>query len=294
TDQLDKPNRNGVAGVLRKSRPALERVSDALAVLVHVSAGPRVPPIDLVREGNIAFDQQDFELAVRYYTEAEEYITDPGLVSFNKAAALYRLGRYTEAEQHYRRCLPQAGGTRLAHVLYNLGNACLQQAQPDDYDFYDKAIEAYVMCLDVKELDPKLRENVEHNLQLAQTLRARVKPRDTLSNPNPDKPDPPDPMTGRRPMGSGDDLPKEKANPKGTNKKAVQGEKGKEGGAGNDDQHQTGSSNTLPPIPDEEKLAPMERAEALSRLKGWADRIVAERIRQQHNLAPKVENVRDW
>ena len=40
-----------------------------------------------------------------HYEAAEVRITDPGLTSFNKAAALYRLGRYGEAERHYRTAL---------------------------------------------------------------------------------------------------------------------------------------------------------------------------------------------
>ena len=76
---------------------------------------------ELVRQGDAAFERGDYSAAVDLYTRAEDAITDPGLVAFNKGAALYRLALaaddeasrrqwFREAELHYRRCLEDAVG----------------------------------------------------------------------------------------------------------------------------------------------------------------------------------------
>src|SRR6516164_1882882 len=97
--------------------------------LALVSAAPPEEADRLVRLGNEAFDREDYAAAMVYYTQAEDHITDPGLVAFNKGAALYRLGRFREAELHYLRCREDAAGERRARLLYDLANAILQQAQ---------------------------------------------------------------------------------------------------------------------------------------------------------------------
>ena len=62
-----------------------------VAVLI-VAAAPKESIDDLIRRGNAAFEAKDYLGAVRLYEQAEVHATDPGLVAFNKAAALYRLG----------------------------------------------------------------------------------------------------------------------------------------------------------------------------------------------------------
>ena len=81
---------------------------------------------------------------------AEEWTTDPGLVAFNKAAALYRLGRFREAELHYRRCREDAVGARRAKLLYDLANCLVQRAGEHDAEALAEAIHLYDEC----RLDP--------------------------------------------------------------------------------------------------------------------------------------------
>src|SRR5262245_43565913 len=87
--------------------------------LTLVSAAPGPDVEDLVRQGNEAFAQKDYAAAVKFYEQAEERTPDPGLVAFNKAAALFRLERYREAELSYQRCLEdgEAPETRRARAL---------------------------------------------------------------------------------------------------------------------------------------------------------------------------------
>src|SRR5262245_39430200 len=100
-----------------------------LLALALVSATPAGDPLQLVRQGNAAFERGDYPAALRFYEQAEPLITDPGLVASNKAAALYRLERYRDAELHYRYCLSDTTGQRRAEVLYDLANCLVQQEQ---------------------------------------------------------------------------------------------------------------------------------------------------------------------
>src|SRR5262249_56790841 len=91
-----------------------------------------------VRWGTAAFGRQDYVAAVDLSTRAEDQTADPGLIAFNKAAALYRLAGqpeggprrlalYRDAELHYRRSLEDAARQRRLRALYGLGNRLLPQ-----------------------------------------------------------------------------------------------------------------------------------------------------------------------
>ena len=53
-------------------------------------------PTDWVRRGNTAFERGDFAEALALYRRAEAEARDPGLVSYNLAAAHYELGQFAE------------------------------------------------------------------------------------------------------------------------------------------------------------------------------------------------------
>src|SRR5207249_2654115 len=91
-----------------------------------VSASPALDAEQWLRLGNNAFERGAYPQALDCYARAEEFTTDPGLVALNEAAALYRLGRYREAELHYLRALEDATDARRARALLDLGNALVQ------------------------------------------------------------------------------------------------------------------------------------------------------------------------
>src|SRR6202011_3040441 len=98
-----------------------------------------------------------------------------GLVAFNKAAALYRLGRYGEAESYYARCLEDAGEDRLPQALYNLANCLVQQARDTDTGMLERAVANYERCLRQEPKDSGLAEDARANLELTKALLARAK-----------------------------------------------------------------------------------------------------------------------
>jgi len=68
-----------------------------LLVVLLLGAAPDANPDELGRQGNAAFERQDFRAALDFYTRAEERIINPGLVAYNKGVALYKLGDFHAA-----------------------------------------------------------------------------------------------------------------------------------------------------------------------------------------------------
>ena len=139
-----------------------------------LGAAPGPDPYDLIRQGNTAFARGDYPEARDYYEMAATRITDPGLAAFNKAAALYQLGDYREAERHYRYCLTDAAGLRRARAFYGLGNALLRQGGERGAEVLREAIHAYTECLRAGEPDAELAADAQHNLELAKLLLAQT------------------------------------------------------------------------------------------------------------------------
>src|SRR5687767_9347900 len=119
-----------------------------------LGAAPALTP-DPLRQGNEAFERQDYARAVELYTLAEEEAADPGAVAFNKATALYRQALANDAAGERARGLREAADyfgrcrddeARRARALYGRAN-CLLQGQADDADALREAIRCYRDCL---------------------------------------------------------------------------------------------------------------------------------------------------
>lgn len=266
-----------------------------LGTVILASAAPAGVPLDLVRAGNAAFHADDYELALDYYTRAEELITDPGLVALNKAAAYYRLGQFHQAELHYVRALEDADGERRPRLFYDLGNARLRQAEArkDDVKLFDRAIQAYQECLRDELCDEALKEDARHNLKLAQTLRAQAKPGpDTGKQKDPDDEKDP-PRDDKRPerSSSGYDQPGAKEDPKGRMQNVGDKELGKEAKSS---RRPTPGTGKLPPIPDEDELTRMAPEDAAEHLRRAAARILAERKERRKAPTGNAKNVLNW
>lgn len=256
-----------------------------------ISAAPASRALDLVRAGNEAFARGDFALAVDRYNQAEERITDPGLVAFNQAAALYRLGRYREAELYYLRCREDAIGERLTRLLYNLGTTVLLESRGSDARWLDRAIAYYEECLRQEPISLELLEDVQTNLKMARQLRLQAKEKPPES-PNPDSKQPEENDDAKSRNQGGFEPERGSLDAKGQRRygpNAMPGEKGPQG----TEQQAPGTGN-LPPIPDDEKLLPLPPADAEAYLKNAAQRILIERQKQLRNSIPSARNVLDW
>src|SRR5262245_55390783 len=133
--------------------------------LALVSAASPADPQEFLRRGTAAFDRGEYVAALELFTHAEERAQDPGVVAYDKAACFYRLGRYRDAELHYRRCLEDAVGERRAGACYNLGNCLVQLAQGRDSRALIEAIRWYEECLKNAAPTSELYDDAGHNLE---------------------------------------------------------------------------------------------------------------------------------
>jgi Ca-activated chloride channel homolog len=261
----------------------------AVAALVCVSAASP-PDLDaLLRLGNDAFSRQDYSAALGYYEKAESLTTDPGQISFNKAAAYYRLERYKEAIECYRRTLEddQAPPERRARAHYDLGNA-LQQHAPDGLSELAAAVASYRKCLAEPNLEPDLRAKARHNLELAQLrwLAARelpknadavksAEPKDTQYAKEPKDPKKPDEEYAAADPKKNAKIERDDGAP--ATKKA--------------DRLQAGA---LLALPDQEQVVPATPADTLTTLAEHARRIAEARRRQRNPDGPPALSSKDW
>ncbi len=277
---VSRPTKRRARPFASTARPKLAAALLILAALVCVSAA-YPPAVDaLIRLGNDAFAQQDYAGALGFYEKAESLTTDPGQISFNKGAAYYRLERYKEAIECYRRALEddQAPSERRARACYDLGNA-LQQYAPEGLSELAAAVASYRECLAQPNLDPDLRDKARHNLELAQVrwLKARALPKHAEQ--------------GQKEEGTKyADEPKEYVRVDPQKKPEMQ--KGDELPAPQkSDRLQNGS---LLVLRDEDQVEPASPADTLTTLAEHARRIAEARRRQRNPDGPAAITSKDW
>lgn len=266
------------------------------AVLALLGAGASQTPEDSVRRGNVAYTREDYAAAVEHYTRAEARITDPGLAAYNKAASLYRLGHFRDAELHYRRARSDAEGARLPRALFGLGNSLVQRAQDRDADALREAVDCFEQCLRSPDADPELAESARHNLELAKLLwlQARSRP-DKANDDRPPQSDDPrarppgadrDPRHGASERGPGVPDPSGEPSP-------VKLEPGQDPVAAA--QQPAPGAGQLPAVPDRADLVPMASEDAAEHLQRAAARVLSERREHRQRMArPPSVNVLDW
>ena len=267
--------------------------------LALVAAGEPVPVGDHMRAGDEAFARGDWETAESLYAQAEERSSDPGLVAFNKGAALFRRGDFRRAELCFRRALGDAAipAERRSRAFYNLGNCLVRQAGDSDVKTLQSAIECYELVLR-DSADDGVRTDAGHNLELAKLLWAKANawrppgdrdqewddPRDRKRQPpDPRSPDPGPENTGEGPKNieAGAKLDVGKGKDPGLVQKEV--EKAAPG-AGN-----------LPVLPDNGQVETLAPEDARAVLQKAAERLQRERrkLREESSQGDRPRP-KDW
>jgi Ca-activated chloride channel family protein len=280
-----------------RNRPIPAALLVPLAVLL-VSAAPLLDVEDLIQNGNNAFARQEYEEALKFYEQAEERATDPGLVAFNKGAALYRLKRYREAELSYLRALEDraAPSTRQARALFDLGTSLLQtDPVRDAVDALERAMDCFDRCRRHPSADAALKADAIHNLELARLLYNQAK-QEAAQNKKPPPPDHdktqandkhkgPD-KTADKSLKKGDGTTKDGDGKNGT---AVEGDPTK-----GDASDKKLASSLLDSLPNESKRVPISRDDVERLLAEQVRRI--DRARRAHRNPPPVAGagVKDW
>lgn len=117
----------------------------------------------LATRGNRAWQAGDFEAAENYFARAWRADPASSTLSYNRGTARYRLQRFDEAAEDFRRAAEGGGEALAVDASYDLGNALFQTGD------YNGAIQAYQATLrrNPADLDAK------HNLELAQRMKER-------------------------------------------------------------------------------------------------------------------------
>jgi Ca-activated chloride channel homolog len=108
-----------------------------------------------VERGLKAYDEGRFEDALRAFQDAEREAPGNPALEYNRGNALYRLGRYDEARESYRRAADSAATSLKERDLYNMGNALAQLGDTQ------AAIGAYRKALVLEPRDEAARHNLE-------------------------------------------------------------------------------------------------------------------------------------
>jgi tetratricopeptide (TPR) repeat protein len=268
--------------------------------LLLVAAGE--PPLvaERLRDANDAFERGEWETAELLYTQAEERSDDPGLVAFNKGAALYHRGDFRRAELCFRRCLGDAAiaDGRRGRALYNLGNCLVRQAGESDVKLLQSAIECYELALRTG-TDEGIQKDAGHNLEIAKLLWAKAKAKRPAGERDPEWDEAPD--RKRPPEGP---KPPQDPGPDGTNegpKKAdpspkLELGKGPDAGtAPKETQKAAPGAGSLPVLPDNGTVESLAPEDARAALKKAGERLQRER-RKLREEATQGERPRtnDW
>jgi tetratricopeptide (TPR) repeat protein len=125
---------------------------------------------DLVRAGNQAFRNEQFNDALEQYQIAETELPESPELDYNIAGVLYQQGKYEETVERYGKALNSTDAALQPQALYNLGNTYYRMG---DYQNaivnFQKALEADPNDIDAKfnlELSRKmLKENLQPQQQ---------------------------------------------------------------------------------------------------------------------------------
>jgi len=265
--------------------------------LAALAAGPALGPDALVRRGNAAFDNGDYPAALESYLRAEERTIDPGLVAFNEATALYQLGRYREAELHFRRAEGDAEGSRRTRLLYNLGNSIVQQARNRHPGRLREAIGFYEKCLQQPEVEAALADDTRHNLELARLLLQKARSaRENQNDSSDDQAGNPQQDEARNEARPGGDQPATTLpDSRGLSGSAINQKGDQNTAPAKTDQKPPPGKGNLPPIPDDDEMTALSPEDAVEYLKQAATRIQRERRDYRQRAVPaSPSHVLDW
>lgn len=123
-------------------------VLSAGLALAAVGAGP----VSLVDQGRKAYEAGRFDEALAAFSEAAEGAPESPWPRYDRAATLYQLGRFAEAEADYLLARANADGALRTKIDYALGNAAAALGR------FEEAIARYDACLASGARGPGLAE----------------------------------------------------------------------------------------------------------------------------------------
>jgi hypothetical protein len=140
-------------------------------------------PSALVNKGNSAYENKQYDEALKAYDAAGVDKPDSAEIYFNKGAVYYRQGEYDKAKQSWEKSALNTNDISLeARSLFNLGNTSFQQSERQKDSDPQKSIDAcaqsigyYQQALDLlknqKNIDaPVLVKEASENIELVRLI----------------------------------------------------------------------------------------------------------------------------
>lgn len=276
----------------------------ALLVISADVPKPRAP----LTQAETALQSADYQQAIQIYVEVEDSVTDPGIVAYNKALALYQLAleqaeRKQEKEllrdslAHFRYCQNDPLPERRARALLGQGN-CLLRLNPKYRAVVQQAIDSFRRVLS-STTNKELLEQAKHNVELARLLWLDAQerpPRDPDEDPknngtdNSNQDDEPDKKDGD----NQGDKPKTSVGQKDRKKVVKDKAADKQGPQKSDDPPPAGQGNKPLAVQDL-PLANLSEGNAQEQLSEAAQRIRLERRKYRFQAAKQaMQAVKDW
>lgn len=108
------------------------------------------------REGITHYNREEFDQAATKFQESQLATPENFDVAYNLANSHYRLGRYEEAVEAYKKTLTEKTSKNLKHKSwYNMGNAYYRMG------YMDEAIDSYKKALELNSRDMDSKFNLE-------------------------------------------------------------------------------------------------------------------------------------
>jgi hypothetical protein len=157
----------------------MKRILIGLVIgLLLLEAGRRLyrPADEAAAAGGAAYRAGDFATAEARFHEAEREASDKAPAAYNRAAALYRLRRFDDADHSYQRS-SDSEALHAARADYDRGNCAFAEACKEegtaDPDGLQKAARQYEACLareDSTTAAGSLFDDARHNLELTRLI----------------------------------------------------------------------------------------------------------------------------
>jgi tetratricopeptide (TPR) repeat protein len=147
-------------------------------VLLMVAATPAfaTSAYEAVRQGNILYQQEQYDGAAKHYDNAAEQLPDAAEIHFNQGNAAYKQRDYAKALDYYNQALQTADPALESQTKYNLGNVKYQQAlqsMAKPQEAVANLKNAMTYYRDSLDVDPQ-HSSARYNMELAYKLMQQI------------------------------------------------------------------------------------------------------------------------